>query len=155
MIQIDDVAIGGDEVTVIAGPCSVESEEQTLEAAHAVKAAGAKLLRGGAYKPRTSNTLDVSAVPVIQSMSHLPVFIDPSHAAGKRAFVPSLALAGIAAGADGLMIEIHPNPDMAMSDGAQSLDFTEFASLMPKMSAVADTMRLTPASRPSIASQTA
>jgi len=249
VIQVGDVAIGGDEVTIIAGPCSVETEEQTMESARAVRAAGAKLLRGGAYKPRTSpyefrglgvqgleilarareetglkiitevmtpsdveivgqytdvfqigarncqnyllleevgkankpvmlkrglsllieewllaaeyvmaqgnpnvilcergirtfenatrNTLDVSAVPVIQSMSHLPVFVDPSHAAGKRQFVGSLALAGIAAGADGLMIEVHPNPDMAMSDGAQSLDFTEFASLMPKMSAVA------------------
>ncbi len=249
VIQIGDVAIGGDEVTIIAGPCSVETEEQTMASARAVKAAGAKLLRGGAYKPRTSpyefrglgvqgleilakareetglkiitevmtpsdvetvgqytdvfqigarncqnyllleevgkankpvmlkrglsllieewllaaeyvmaqgnpnvilcergirtfenatrNTLDVSAVPVIQSMSHLPVFVDPSHAAGKRQFVSSLALAGIAAGADGLIIEVHPNPDMAMSDGAQSLDFTEFEHLMPKMSAVA------------------
>ena len=250
VIQIDDVAIGGDDVTIIAGPCSVESEEQTMEAARAVKAAGAKLLRGGAYKPRTSpyefrglgvkgleilaqareetglkiitevmtpadvdtvgkytdifqigarncqnyllleevgkagkpvmikrglsvlieewllaaeyvmaqgnpnvilcergirtyetatrNTLDVSAVPVLQSMSHLPVFIDPSHAAGKRAFVPSLSLAAVAAGADGLMIEVHPNPDMAMSDGAQSLDFQEFDALMPKIASVAE-----------------
>lgn len=250
IITIDDVSIGGDEVTIIAGPCSVETEEQTLEAARAVKAAGAKLLRGGAYKPRTSpyefrglgvrgleilatareetglkiitevmtpsdvetvgkytdvfqigarncqnyllleevgkagkpvmikrglsvlieewllaaeyvmaqgnpnvilcergirtyenatrNTLDVSAVPVLQSMSHLPVFIDPSHAAGKRAFVPALSLAGIAAGADGLMIEVHPNPDMAMSDGAQSLNFAEFNTLMPQISAIAE-----------------
>lgn len=250
VIQIGDVAIGGDEITIIAGPCSVETEEQTISAARAVKAAGAKLLRGGAYKPRTSpyefrglgvrgleilaqareetglkiitevmtpadvetvgrytdifqigarncqnyllleevgkagkpvmikrglsvlieewllaaeyvmaqdnpnvilcergirtyenatrNTLDVSAVPVLQSMSHLPVFIDPSHAAGKRAFVPSLSLAGIAAGADGLMIEVHPNPDMAMSDGAQSLDFAEFNDLMPKLAAIAE-----------------
>jgi 3-deoxy-7-phosphoheptulonate synthase len=249
VIKIDEVAIGGDEVTIIAGPCSVETEEQTLAAAHAVKAAGAKLMRGGAYKPRTSpyefrglgvkgleilarareetglkiitevmtpsdvevvgqytdifqigarncqnyllleevgkagkpvmlkrglsllieewllaaeyvmaqgnpnvilcergirtfenatrNTLDVSAVPVLQSMSHLPVFIDPSHAAGKRAFVSALSFAGIAAGADGLMIEVHPNPDLAMSDGAQSLDFDEFNDLMPKASAVA------------------
>lgn len=250
VIQLDDLAIGGDEITIIAGPCSVESEEQTLEAAHAVKAAGAKLFRGGAYKPRTSpyefrglgergleilahareetglkiitevmtpsdvdivgrytdifqigarncqnyllleevgkankpvmlkrglallieewllaaeyvmaqgnpnvilcergirtfenatrNTLDVSAVPVLQSLSHLPVFIDPSHAAGKRAFVASLAKSGIAAGADGLMIEVHPNPDKAMSDGAQSLNFVEFADLMPKLSRVAE-----------------
>ncbi len=249
VIQLDDVKIGGDEITVIAGPCSVESEEQTMESARAVKAAGATILRGGAYKPRTSpyefrglgvkgleilaqareetglkiitevmtpsdvetvgkytdifqigarncqnyllleevgkagkpvmikrglsvlieewllaaeyvmaqgnpnvilcergirtyetstrNTLDVSAVPVLQSMSHLPVFIDPSHAAGKRAFVPSLSLAGIAAGADGLMIEVHPNPDMAMSDGAQSLDIDEFNTLMPKIEAIA------------------
>ncbi len=248
-IRVRDVVIGGDEVTIIAGPCSVESEEQTVETARAVKAAGARMLRGGAYKPRTSpyefrglgrrgleilalareetglpvitevmtpadiaevhaytdvfqvgarnaqnyllleeigkagkpvmlkrglsmqleewllaaeyvmsqgnpdvilcergirtfepatrNTLDVSAVPVIQGMSHLPVFVDPSHAAGKRALVPSLALAGIAAGADGLMIEVHPSPDHALSDGAQSLTFAEFAALTPRIAAVA------------------
>jgi len=250
VIRIGDVAIGGDEVTIIAGPCSVETEEQTLETARAVSAAGATIMRGGAYKPRTSpyefrglgergleilarvreetglriitevmtpgdvevvgqytdifqigarncqnyllleevgkarkpvmlkrglsllieewllaaeyvmaqgnpdvmlcergirtfenatrNTLDVSAVPVVQSLSHLPVLVDPSHAAGKRAFVDSLALAGIAAGADGLMIEVHPSPDHALSDGAQSLDFAEFEALMPRMSAVAE-----------------
>ncbi len=255
VIQIDDVAIGGDEVTIIAGPCSVESEEQTLETAHAVKAAGATVLRGGAYKPRTSpyefrglgeagleilaeareatglkvitevmtpsdvevvgrytdvfqigarncqnyllleavgaaakpvmlkrglsllieewllaaeyvmaqgnpdviltergirtyetatrNTMDVGAVPVLQSMSHLPVFIDPSHAAGKRQFVESLALAGIAAGADGLIIEIHPSPDHAMSDGAQSLNFDQFNAMMPKIQRVAEAVNRT------------
>ncbi len=249
-IRVRDVVIGGDELTIIAGPCSVESEEQTVSTAHAVKAAGATLLRGGAYKPRTSpyefrglgrrgleilaqareetglaiitevmtpadidevgeftdifqigarnsqnyllleevgkagkpvmlkrglsmmieewllaaeyvmaqgnpdvilcergvrtfeqatrNTLDVSSVPVVQGRSHLPVFIDPSHAAGKRSLVPALALSGVAAGADGLMIEVHPNPDMAMSDGAQSLDFAEFSELMPKIGAVAE-----------------
>jgi 3-deoxy-7-phosphoheptulonate synthase len=249
VIRLGEVAIGGDAVTIIAGPCSVESEEQTLETARAVAAAGATLLRGGAYKPRTSpyefrglgvqgleilarareatglkvitevmtpadvetvgqytdifqigarncqnyllleevgkahkpvmlkrglsllieewllaaeyvmaqgnpnvilcergirtfetatrNTLDVSAVPVLQSLSHLPVFIDPSHAAGKRPFVGALARAGVAAGADGLMIEVHPSPDHAMSDGAQSLDCAEFAALMPQLSAVA------------------
>ena len=249
-IFVRDVVIGGDEVTIIAGPCSVESEEQTVSTARAVKAAGASILRGGAYKPRTSpyefrglgrrgleilatareevgmpiitevmtpadidevgeftdifqigarnsqnyllleevgkagkpvmlkrglsmlmeewllaaeyvmaqgnpdvilcergvrtfesstrNTLDVSSVPVIQGMSHLPVFIDPSHAAGKRAYVPALALAGIAAGADGLMIEVHPSPDHALSDGAQSLTFDQFAELTPRIAAVAD-----------------
>ncbi len=249
-IVIDDVVIGGDDITIIAGPCSVESEEQTIETAKAVKAAGATLLRGGAYKPRTSpyefrglgrrgleilaqarsetglkiitevmtpadigdvaeftdvfqigarnsqnyllleevgkagkpvmlkrglslmleewllaaeyvmaqgcpdvilcergirtfepstrNTLDVSAVPVIQAMSHLPVFIDPSHAAGKRPYVPALALAGVAAGADGLMIEVHPSPDHALSDGAQSLTFAEFAELTPRIARVAE-----------------
>jgi 3-deoxy-7-phosphoheptulonate synthase len=71
-------------------------------------------------------------------MSHLPVFVDPSHAAGKRAYVGALALAGIAAGADGLMIEAHPNPDHALSDGAQSLSLEEFAALTPKMAAVAE-----------------
>jgi len=248
-ITIDTLTIGGGDITVIAGPCSVETEAQTLETARAVADAGATVLRGGAFKPRTSpyefrglgerglailaqareatglkiitevmtpadvevvgqytdifqigarncqnyllleevgkamkpvmlkrglsllieewllaaeyvmaqgnpdvilcergirtfetatrNTLDVSAVPVVQSLSHLPVFIDPSHAAGKREFVGALALAGIAAGADGLMIEVHPSPDHALSDGAQSLDVAEFNALMPRMAAVA------------------
>ena len=259
-IAVRDVVIGGDAVTIIAGPCSVESEEQTVSTARAVKAAGATILRGGAYKPRTSpyefrglgrrgleilatareetgmpiitevmtpsdidevgaftdifqigarnaqnyllleevgkagkpvmlkrglsmlmeewllaaeyvmaqgnpdvilcergirtfesstrNTLDVSSVPVIQGMSHLPVFIDPSHAAGKRALVPALALAGIAAGADGLMIEVHPSPDHALSDGAQSLTFDQFDELAPRIAAVAQAVgRSLPVSR--------
>src|SRR5215211_2894608 len=248
-ITVRDVTIGGDAVTIIAGPCSVESEEQTVSTARAIKASGASILRGGAYKPRTSpyefrglgrrgleilaaareetglaiitevmtpadietvydytdifqigarnsqnyylleevgragkpvmlkrglsmqieewllaaeyvlsqgnpnvifcergirtyetqtrNTLDVSAVPVIQKLSHLPIFIDPSHAAGKRPYVPACALAGIAAGCDGLMIEVHPNPDHALSDGNQSLNFDEFNELMPRMEKVA------------------
>jgi 3-deoxy-7-phosphoheptulonate synthase len=249
VFTVRDTVIGGEEIAIIAGPCSVENEEQTISTAKAVKAAGAKMLRGGAYKPRTSpyefrglgkrgleilalarqetglpiitevmtpadieavaeytdvfqigarnaqnyllleevgkagkpvmlkrglsmlleewllaaeyvmsqgtsdvilcergirtfeqstrNTLDVSAVPVIQGMSHLPVFIDPSHAAGKRALVPALALAGVAAGADGLMIEVHPSPDQALSDGAQSLTFAEFDDLTPRIASVA------------------
>ncbi len=249
VIKVRDVAIGGDEAVVIAGPCSVESEEQTLATARAVAAAGAKILRGGAYKPRTSpyefrglgerglqilahareetgmpiitevmtpsdidvvgqytdifqigarnaqnyllleevgkagkpvmikrglsmlieewllaaeyvmaqgnpdvilcergirtfetatrNTFDVSSVPVLRGMSHLPIFVDPSHAAGKRALVPALALAGVAVGADGLMIEVHPSPDQALSDGAQSLTFAQFDELMPRLGAVA------------------
>jgi 3-deoxy-7-phosphoheptulonate synthase len=249
-IRILDFEIGGDDLTVIAGPCSVESEEQTMSTARAVKAAGAKLLRGGAFKPRTSpyefrglgrrgleilaqaraetglavitevmtpadvqqvheytdvfqigarnsqnyflleevgkagkpvmlkrglsmlieewllaaeyilsqgnpdvilcergirtfeketrNTLDLAAVPVAQRLSHLPVFVDPSHAAGKRPYVASLALGAVAAGADGLMIEVHPNPDHALSDGMQSLNFDEFSELMPRLAAVAN-----------------
>ena len=245
----DGVTIGGPELSIMAGPCSVESEDQTLETARAVAAAGATILRGGAYKPRTSpyefrglgergleilakarevtglkvitevmtpadvalvgqytdifqigarnsqnyllleevgkagkpvmlkrglsmlieewllaaeyvmaqgnpnvilcergirtfetmtrNTLDVAAVPVMRSLSHLPIIIDPSHAAGKRAYVAALGLAGIAAGADGLIIEVHPSPDHAMSDGAQSLDFPQFAALMPQLARVA------------------
>ncbi len=248
-IPVRDFEIGGNEIVVIAGPCSVESEEQTMNAARAVRAAGARILRGGAYKPRTSpyefrglgkegleilsnaradtglaiitevmspadvalvydhtdifqigarncqnynlleevgrtgkpvmlkrgmsmlieewllaaeyvlaqnnpyvifcergirtfetqtrNTFDVAAVPVVQKLSHLPIFVDPSHAAGKRPFVAALALAGVAAGADGLMIEVHPNPDQALSDGNQSLDFAEFTDLMPRLAAVA------------------
>ena len=250
VITIGDLKIGGDEITVMAGPCSVESEEQTLSTAFAVKEAGATVLRGGAFKPRTSpyefrglgeeglkilakareetglkiitevmtpsdvdvvgeytdifqigarncqnyllleevgkamkpvmlkrglsmlieewvlaaeyvmaqgnpdvilcergirtyetatrNTLDVSAVPVIQGISHLPVFIDPSHAAGKRQYVEKLSMAGVAAGADGLIIEVHPSPDQAMSDGAQSLDFDQFNHLMPRVAAIAE-----------------
>jgi 3-deoxy-7-phosphoheptulonate synthase len=250
VITIGDVKIGGDEITIMAGPCSVESEEQTLTTAHAVREAGATVLRGGAFKPRTSpyefrglgeeglkilakareqtglkiitevmtpsdvdivgeytdifqigarncqnyllleevgkakkpvmlkrglsmlieewllaaeyvmaqgnpdvilcergirtyetatrNTLDISAVPVLQSMSHLPVFVDPSHAAGKRQYVEKLSMAAVAAGADGLIIEVHPAPDHAMSDGAQSLDFDQFNRLMPRVSAIAN-----------------
>jgi 3-deoxy-7-phosphoheptulonate synthase len=264
IIPVAGTTIGGSAVTVIAGPCSVENEEQTISTAHAVKAAGATLLRGGAYKPRTSpyefrglgkrgleildlarqetglgiitevmtpsdvelihpytdifqigarnsqnyllleevgkagkpvmlkrglsmfieewllaaeyvmaqgnpdvilcergirtfetqtrNTLDVSAVPVVQKLSHLPVFVDPSHAAGKRAFIEALSLAGVAAGADGLMIEVHPSPDHALSDGAQSLNFDEFAELMPKVQAVAQAVGR---SLPTVAAQAA
>ncbi|MGH2534261.1 MAG: 3-deoxy-7-phosphoheptulonate synthase, partial [Thermomicrobiales bacterium] len=89
------------------------------------------------FETATRNTLDVAAVPVIQKQSHLPVFVDPSHAAGKRPFVAALALAGVAAGCDGLMIEVHPSPDHALSDGNQSLDFQEFGDLMPRIAAVA------------------
>ena len=248
-IKVLDFEIGGSEPVVIAGPCSVESEEQTMSTARAVKAAGAKMLRGGAFKPRTSpyefrglgkrgleilaqareetglgiitevmtpadvetvyeytdvfqigarnsqnyflleevgkakkpvmlkrglsmlieewllaaeyvlaqgnpdvilcergirtfetetrNTLDIAAVPVIQRLSHLPIFVDPSHAAGKRPYIAALALAAVAAGADGLMIEVHPDPDRALSDGMQSLNFDEFADLMPRIATVA------------------
>jgi 3-deoxy-7-phosphoheptulonate synthase len=243
------VTIGGDEVVVVGGPCSVESPEQTLETARAIKAAGATILRGGAFKPRTSpyefrglgeeglkildearaetgmpiitevlttadvdlvarytdifqigarncqnfllleevgktgipvmlkrgmsvlieewlmaaeyvmaqgnprvimcergirtfetytrNTLDLNAVPIIKKLSHLPIFVDPSHGTGKWYLVPAMAMASIAAGADGLMIEVHPNPDHARSDGAQSLTFENFAKLMPQLNTIA------------------
>ncbi len=244
-VKVRRVAIGGPEITVIAGPCSVESEEQLLTSARAAKKAGAKLLRGGAFKPRTSpysfqglgkegleilahareetglgvvtevvapedvaliseyadmlqigarnmqnfrllsaageqprpvllkrgmmatleellmaaeyvaaagnpnvvlcergirtfetsmrGTLDIGAVAVLKERSHLPVIVDPSHAAGKRELVPSLARAGIAAGADGLIIEIHPSPPDAMSDGRQSLELEAFGKLMQEL----------------------
>jgi 3-deoxy-7-phosphoheptulonate synthase len=262
-IKVLDFEIGGDEVIVVAGPCSVESEEQTLETARAVKAAGAKILRGGAYKPRTSpyefrglgqkgleilatareetglaiitevmtpsdveqvykytdifqigarncqnyflleevgrtgkpvmlkrgmsmlieewllaaeyvlaqsnpnvifcergiltfenqtrNTFDIAAVPVVQRLSHLPIFVDPSHAAGKRPFVSALSMAGVAAGADGLMLEVHPNPDQALSDGQQSLNFEEFAELMPRLARVASAVDRTVATAETLA----
>ncbi|RKX20345.1 MAG: 3-deoxy-7-phosphoheptulonate synthase [Candidatus Zixiibacteriota bacterium] len=249
IIPFNGFTIGGDEVIIMAGPCSVESREQTLEAAEAVVRAGAKVLRGGAYKPRTSpysfqglgeeglkilkeasektglavvtevmspekvelvasyadilqvgarnmqnyslleavgkstrpvllkrglmstieellmaaeyilangnpnvmlcergirtfekytrNTLDISAVPIIKQLSHLPVIIDPSHAAGKRELVEPLSKSAIAAGADGLIIEVHPHPEKALSDGAQSLHPEEFETLMNDLNAIA------------------
>ncbi len=243
------VSVGGQQIIVIGGPCSVESREQILASAEAVKAAGGHVLRGGAYKPRTSpysfqgmeeeglkllaearertglpiqtevmdsadidliadyadvfqigarnvqnfsllkkvgrknkpvflkrgmsttieeylmsaeyvlsqgnphvilcergirtfetatrNTLDISAVPVLKELTHLPVVVDPSHAAGAWRLVPPLAKAAVAAGADGLMIEMHPDPARAMSDGAQSLKPGVFKQLVKELREVA------------------
>jgi len=242
VIDVAGVRIGDGSLIVAAGPCAVESETQLVDTATHVAAAGASLLRGGAYKPRSSpysfrglgaeglehlqraraltglpvvtevlapadvaavadaadmlqvgtrnaqnyslleavgeagkpvllkrglsstveewllsaeyvvshgnpdvvlcergirtfetgtrNTLDLSAVPLVQSLSHLPVIVDPSHATGHRDLVPSMALAAVAAGADGLLIEVHPSPDEALSDGPQSLTFEQFDLLM-------------------------
>jgi len=243
------VSIGGPEVALIAGPCSVEGLAMLLDTAAAARAAGAVMLRGGAYKPRTSpyafqglgaaalemlgearaatglpvvtevmdprqvelvaahadmlqigarnmqnfsllteagqsgvpvllkrapsatiaellhaaeyvlaagsaqvvlcergirtfesatrNTLDVSAVPVLKARTHLPVIVDPSHAGGRRELVAPLALAAVAAGADGLMVEVHPSPERALSDGDQSLDFDQLEQLVRGVRAVA------------------
>lgn len=251
IIKINGVAIGGNEIVVIAGPCAVESEEQLMSTAHAVKAAGATVLRGGAFKPRTSpyqfrglgetglkilaqagketqmpvitevispehvdlvakyadilqigarnmqnfilldevgktkkpvllkrglssniqewllaaeyilaqgnkqiilcergirtfetytrNTMDLSAIPIIEKVSHLPIIADPSHATGKWYLVTPLALAAVAAGADGLLIEVHPNPDLALTDGPQSLTFDNFRLLMSQLLPIAQT----------------
>ena len=241
VIEIENLKLGGGYFQTIAGPCSVESEEQIIEVARAVKAAGAKMLRGGAFKPRTSpysfqgmraaglelllkakketglpivselmslshldlfadvdviqigarnmqnfellkelghcnktillkrglantieellmsaeyimsggneniilcergirtyetytrNTLDLSAIPLLKKYSHLPVVVDPSHATGQAWMVPTMAKAAIAAGADGLLIEVHNNPCKAKCDGAQSLNCEEFSKLM-------------------------
>ncbi len=242
VVSLGDVGIGADDFVVMAGPCAVESERQLLSTAEAVAEAGARILRGGAYKPRSSpysfqglgveglkilrkareqtglaiitevmseedveviaeyadimqvgtrsmenyallevlgscgrpvllkrgmtstleeflcaaqilamagnpqiilcergirtfetatrNTLDIAAVPVLKTVSHLPVIVDPSHAAGVRSIVPALARAAVAVGADGLLIEVHPCPEKALSDGNQSLNFTEFRDLM-------------------------
>ena len=250
VVKVGDVAIGGRQVVIVAGPCSVENEEQILGIARRVRAGGATLLRGGAFKPRSSpysfqglgedglrmmaaareqtglgivtealavedvplvaefadvlqigarnmqnfrllaavgrqhkpvllkrglmatveellmaaeyvvahgnprvilcergirtfetatrNTLDVAAVPVLRERTHLPVIVDPSHAAGYRELVPDLALAGIAAGADGLMVEVHPEPDRALSDGRQSLTFDAFDALVDRVGRVAE-----------------
>jgi len=249
VIQIGDVVIGAEEIVVMAGPCAVESEEQLMATARAVKKAGAHILRGGAFKPSSSpytfrgmgedglkmlaaaraetgmpvitevmtpwdidmvaryadilqigarnmqnyilldevgkvkkpvmlkrgisgtiqewllsaeyilaqgnrqvilcergirtfetytrNTMDVSAIPLLKRLSHLPVIGDPSHGTGKWYLVAPMALASIAAGADGLMIEVHPNPDHALKDGAQSLTFANFESLMKLIPPVA------------------
>jgi 3-deoxy-7-phosphoheptulonate synthase len=245
VFRVNGVDIGGDEFVVMAGPCSVESEKQILQTAEAVRAAGAKFLRGGAFKPRTSpydfqgmaeeglkllrkakqetglgiitevmsdrdvdlvaeyadilqigarnmqnfallktlgkagrpvmlkrglsstikellmsaeyvvahgnpqvilcergirtfetatrNTCDITAVPVLNELSHLPVILDPSHATGKRSLVPALCRAGVAIGADGLIVECHPQPEKAISDGAQSLTLDQFASMMKNL----------------------
>ncbi len=249
VVSIGDVRIGGDEVLVIAGPCSAESEEQVEAAAAVLAKAGAKMLRGGAFKPRSSpysfqglgeeglkllrsaadrhnlklvsevmdisqielvaryadmlqvgarnmqnftllrelgrirtpvllkrgisatieewllsaeyvlsggntdvvlcergirtferytrNTLDISAVPVIHKLSHLPIIVDPSHGIGLRDKVAPMARAAVAAGADGLIIEVHPDPDHALSDGAQSLFPGQFEHLMAELRIIA------------------
>ncbi len=249
VITIGDLRIGGDEVIVMAGPCSAETEEQVEATASAVKNAGAKVLRGGAFKPRSSpysfqglgeeglrmlrgaadrhnmklvsevmdisqleliekyahilqvgarnmqnytllrelghsktpvllkrgisatieewllsaeyilaggnmnvmlcergirtfesytrNTLDISAIPVVQQLSHLPVLADPSHGTGRRDKVTPMARASVAAGADGLIIEVHNDPDRARSDGAQSLFPAQFDRLMAELRIIA------------------
>jgi 3-deoxy-7-phosphoheptulonate synthase len=249
VITIGDLRIGGDEVVVMAGPCSAETEEQVESSAAAVKRAGAKVLRGGAFKPRSSpysfqglgedglrllraaadrhnlaliteimeisqleviekyahilqvgarnmqnfsllrelgrartpvmlkrgisatieewllsaeyilaggntevmlcergirtfesytrNTLDISAIPVVKQLSHLPVLVDPSHGTGRRDKVTPMARAAVAAGADGLLIEVHCDPDHAFSDGAQSLFPAQFDRLMAELRIIA------------------
>jgi 3-deoxy-7-phosphoheptulonate synthase len=82
------------------------------------------------FSDHSRNTLDLSVIPPLKATSHLPILVDPSHGTGKRDYVPAMALAALAAGADGLLIEIHPNPDKAMSDGAQTLDFAAFDRLL-------------------------
>src|SRR3954468_6069507 len=259
IVTVGGVEIGGDELVVMAGPCSVESREQVLETAHAAKAAGARIMRGGAFKPRTSpysfqglgekglellaeareqtglpiitevmepgdvdlvaaysdilqigarnmqnfpllkeagrsqkpvmlkrgmagtidewlnaaeyimseknfqvilcergirtfetmvrNTLDLSAVPVVKRLSHLPVVADPSHGTGKWYLVKPLALAAMAVGAHGLIVEVHPNPDQALSDGPQSLTLQSFADMMDKLRLLAEPLGRTVASK--------
>lgn len=250
VVKVGDILIGGKEIVIMSGPCAVESKEQLLETAHAIKKSGAQILRGGAYKPRTSpyafqgleeeglkymkeardetglavicevtsltaiesavkyvdmiqigarnmqnfyllkeagksglpvllkrglsatidewlnaaeyiiaegntnvvlcergirtfetatrNTLDISAVPVIKEKSHLPIIVDPSHATGIRSYVKPLAKASVAVGADGLMIETHPNPAVALSDGPQSLTFPQFDELCNEIRPIAN-----------------
>ena len=249
VVAVDDVRVGGDEVIVMAGPCSAETEEQVETTTAAIKRAGAKVLRGGAFKPRSSpysfqglgeeglrllrsaadrhnlklvsevmdisqlelierysdilqvgarnmqnftllrelghsrkpimlkrgisatieewllsaeyilaggntsvmlcergirtfesatrNTLDISAIPVVRKLSHLPILVDPSHGTGRRDKVAPMARAAVAAGADGLLIEVHNDPDHALSDGAQSLFPAQFDRLMAELRIIA------------------
>ncbi len=249
VFPIDGMSIGGSPIVIIAGPCAVESRQQLLETAHAVREAGAHALRGGAFKPRTSpysfqglgedglqmlaearqvtglpvvtevmspeqvslvaqyadvlqigarnmqnysllhmagesqhpvlikrgmsatmeellmaaeyvlshgnrrvilcergirtfenatrNTTDINAIPVLKSLTHLPVILDPSHSIGNWEYVTAIARAGVAAGADGLIVEVHPHPAEAYSDGGQSLKPERFASLVSQVQAIA------------------
>jgi len=245
----DGVEVGGNQIVVMAGPCAVENEKDLMETALAVRAAGAQVLRGGAFKPRTSpysfqglgkdglrllakardlsglsivtevlspgdvdlvsgfsdilqvgarnmqnfsllqaigesrkpvllkrgmsatveewlmaaeyvlaggntqvilcergirtfetytrNTMDISSIPLVKQLSHLPVIADPSHGTGLRSLVPALSRAAVAAGSDGLLVEVHPNPEEALSDGAQSLNPDEFSALMRDLEHIA------------------
>ncbi|HUS03990.1 MAG TPA: 3-deoxy-7-phosphoheptulonate synthase, partial [Dehalococcoidia bacterium] len=249
VIKLNDIAIGSNEIVIIAGPCAVEGEEQLLAIAREIKANGANILRGGAFKPRTSpysfrglgelglkllakarketgmpiitevmtpsdvelvasyadilqvgarnmqnfalldevgkakkpvmlkrglsstiqewllaaeyilaqgneqvilcergirtfetfarNTMDISAIPIIKKVSHLPIIADPSHATGKWYLVTPLGLAAVAAGADGLMVEVHPHPEQALADGPQSLTFDNFRQLISQLRPIA------------------
>ncbi len=253
VVSAGGTEFGGDDLTVIAGPCSVESEAQIMQTAQGVASAGARLLRGGAFKPRTSpyefqgleveglkllrqakaatglaivteviseadiavvaeyadmlqigarnmqnfallknlgkcgrpillkrgmsstilellmsaeyivshgnpnvvlcergirtfetetrNTCDLTAVAILKQLTHLPVIVDPSHATGKRHLVPPLARAAVAIGADGLMVEVHPHPERAVSDGAQSLDLQHFRAMMEELKPYTDLRR--------------
>jgi 3-deoxy-D-arabino-heptulosonate 7-phosphate (DAHP) synthase len=163
VIRILDAVIGDGGLTMMAGPCSVESREQLFETADAVKNAGAtieELLMAAEYivaagnpnvilcergirtfETYTRNTMDLAAVPVLHSLTHLPVIVDPSHATGKRWLVRPLALGGVAVGADGVMVEVHPDPDSALSDAEQQLDIPAFAALMADLLPVHDHVR--------------
>jgi 3-deoxy-7-phosphoheptulonate synthase len=201
-------AIGGREIALMAGPCAVESREQILGMAKVLARTGATILRGGAFKPRTSpysfqglglaglellaeareatgmavvteaidpegvdlvaeyadiiqigarnmqlcergvrsfdphtrNLLDLTAIPVVKALSHLPIIADPSHGTGLRTKVTPMARAAVAAGADGLMVEVHPDPTRALSDGAQSLYPEQFAGLVDQIRVIADSI---------------
>src|SRR5207248_1490357 len=132
VITVGRCAIGSDQLALVAGPCSVEGEEQAftiaaglMSAEHIVSQGNAQVIlceRGiRTFETYTRNTLDLNAIPVVKELSHLPVIVDPSHGTGIRNKVAPMARAAIAAGADGLMIEVHHDPDRALSDGAQSL----------------------------------
>ena len=174
VVSIGGVPVGGGSFVIVAGPCAVESMEQTLTVARALKAAGAHILRGGAFKPRTSpysfqglgeeglrilaegnyqvvlcergvrtfsdfsrNTLDLAVVPAVKKLSHLPILVDPSHGTGRRDKVAPLSRAAAAVGADGVMVEVHHDPDVALSDGPQSITPDMFAELVGELRQIA------------------
>jgi 3-deoxy-7-phosphoheptulonate synthase len=90
------------------------------------------------FSDHSRNTLDLSVIPPVKAMAHLPILVDPSHGTGRRDYVPPMACAALAAGADGLLIEVHPDPDHALSDGAQTLDFARFERLLAQLRAIAE-----------------
>jgi 3-deoxy-7-phosphoheptulonate synthase len=116
-------------------------EELLLSAEYIIKGGNSRVIlceRGiRTFETETRNTLDIGAVPVIKRLSHLPIIVDPSHAMGDWHYVPAASLAAIAAGADGIIVEVHPNPAMAKSDGKQSLNFAHFEALHAKLSSLA------------------
>src|SRR3989338_6538914 len=183
-IKVGNIKIGGQKFVVMAGPCSIEDRAQVRAIAKFVKDAGATVLRGGAFKPRTSpysfqgfgitveellcaaeyllsggnsevilcergiktfetatrSTLDISAIPILKSKTHLTVIVDPSHAAGRRDIVPALSRAALAAGADGLLLEVHHRPTTALCDGEQALLPKQLKTLVKDLDAMARVM---------------
>src|SRR5438477_601250 len=134
VVDVGGVKVGGtQDVVVMAGPCSVEGEEMLIETARHVAARGARMLceRGiRTFEVATRFTLDLNVIPLARELTHLPMVVDPSQATGKWSLVRPMALAAVAAGAHGLLVEVHPHPDEALSDGAQSLDFAAFDRMM-------------------------
>src|SRR5947209_8633785 len=145
VVRVGDVAIGGPKVVVMAGPCSVESREQILQVAARVKAAGATVLRGGAFKPRTSpyafQGLEEGGLKLLAEARRetgLPIITEVMEpATGHWGYVAAMAVAAVAAGADGLIIAVHPKPEEALSAGPQSLKPDRFAAVMARIARVA------------------
>jgi 3-deoxy-7-phosphoheptulonate synthase len=137
---LDEVGRAGKPVLLKRG-LAATIEEWLLAAEYILSHGNAQVIlceRGiRTFEPATRNTVDINAVPLIKQLSHLPIVVDPSQGTGKRSLVGAVSLAALAAGADGLILEIHPHPDTALKDGAQSLALEEYAALMPRLRAVA------------------
>src|SRR5437667_117064 len=154
-VRLPQTVVGPGTFTLIAGPCSVENEAMILRTAAFLMRRGVRLMAaeyvmaGGNYQvilcergvrtfsDHSRNTLDLSVIPPVKKLSHLPILVDPSHGTGKRDYVPPMALAALAGGADGLLLEIHPDPDHAQSDGAQTLNFPGFERLLESLKRLA------------------